>query len=227
METAAKLNYLPTKGGFSNYFSPREILHHMKLNYYKHCSVSLLSYVLSHNKPTLTNTACAHALDCLFYMLSTTNRVGTNVTISPHTRSSPNLTSLSFALPLPSLQLLTLLVNLTVFRTSRSLISEDTFYLTPLWTLLCLQEWMIMMKMTTNTLPLQECLYQRLKPQQGQMTNQKQNLITTLLTLTRLTTLQAKHSHTAPEAIYLFTVSLVNHCTLPEMRHPMKWNCPS
>ena len=56
METAAKLNYFPAKGGCSNYFSPRG----------KHCSVPLLSYVLIPNEPTLTNTVHAHALDCLF-----------------------------------------------------------------------------------------------------------------------------------------------------------------
>ena len=66
METAAKLNYFPAKGGCSNYFSPREIVHHVKLDYKKHCSVPLLSYVLAHDEPTLTNTACACALDCLF-----------------------------------------------------------------------------------------------------------------------------------------------------------------
>ena len=66
METAAKLNYFPTKGGCSNYFSLREILHHVKLDYKKHCSMPLLSYVLAHDEPTLTNTVCAHALDCLF-----------------------------------------------------------------------------------------------------------------------------------------------------------------
>ena len=66
METAAKLNYFPTKGGCSKYFSLREILHHAKLNYKTHCSMPLLSYVLAHDEPTLTNTACACALDCLF-----------------------------------------------------------------------------------------------------------------------------------------------------------------
>ena len=64
METAAKLNYFPTKGGCSNYFSLREILHHVKLDYKKHCP--LLSYVLTHDEPTLTNTVHTHALDCLF-----------------------------------------------------------------------------------------------------------------------------------------------------------------
>ena len=55
METAAKLNYFPAKGGCSNYFSPSEILHHVKLDYKKHCSMPLLSYVLAHDEPTLTN----------------------------------------------------------------------------------------------------------------------------------------------------------------------------
>ena len=65
METAAKLDYFPTKGGCPNYFSPSEILHHIKLKYKKHCSVPFLSYVLTHNEPTLTKTACRCALDCL------------------------------------------------------------------------------------------------------------------------------------------------------------------
>ena len=46
-----------------NYFSPREILHHVKLDYKKHCSVPLLSYILTHDEPTLTNTAHVYALD--------------------------------------------------------------------------------------------------------------------------------------------------------------------
>ena len=66
METTVKLNYFPTKCGCSNYFRPREILCHVKLNYKKHCSMSLLSYVLTHDKSTFTNNVCTHALDCLF-----------------------------------------------------------------------------------------------------------------------------------------------------------------
>ena len=66
METTAKLNYFPTRGVCSKYFSPREILHHVKLDYKNHCSVPLLSYVLAHDEPTLTNTVHAHALDCIF-----------------------------------------------------------------------------------------------------------------------------------------------------------------
>ena len=59
METAAKLNYFPAKGGCSIYFSLRQILHHIKLDYKRHCSMPLLSYVLAHDEPTLTNTAHA------------------------------------------------------------------------------------------------------------------------------------------------------------------------
>ena len=66
METAAKLNYFPTKGGCLNYFSPWEILHHVKLDYKKHCSVPLLNYVLTHDEPTLTNMVQVCALDYLF-----------------------------------------------------------------------------------------------------------------------------------------------------------------
>ena len=66
MKTTAKLNYFPAKGGCLNYFSLRENLHHVKLNYKKHCSMPLLSYVCTHDEPTLTNTTHVHALDCLF-----------------------------------------------------------------------------------------------------------------------------------------------------------------
>ena len=66
IETAAKLNYFPAKGGCSNYFSPREILHHVKLNYKKHCSMPFLSYILAYDEPTLTNTAHTHPLDSVF-----------------------------------------------------------------------------------------------------------------------------------------------------------------
>ena len=66
METAAKLNYFPAKGGCLNYFSQGEILHHVKINYKMHCSAPLLSYILTHDESTLTNTDHAHALDRLF-----------------------------------------------------------------------------------------------------------------------------------------------------------------
>ena len=45
METIAKLNYFPAKGGCSNYFSLMEILHHVKLDY-KRCTVPCLSSIM-------------------------------------------------------------------------------------------------------------------------------------------------------------------------------------
>ena len=95
-ETAAKLNYFPTKGGCSNYFSPREILPHVKLNYKKPCSMPLLSYVLAHSEPTLTNTVYACALDCLYLCTIQTKQVDMSVIIFPLTRSLHDLTSLLF-----------------------------------------------------------------------------------------------------------------------------------
>ena len=62
----SKVKLLSHQRWLLNYFSPREILHHVKLDYKKHCSMTLLIYVLTHDEPTLTNTAHACALDCLF-----------------------------------------------------------------------------------------------------------------------------------------------------------------
>ena len=61
-----ELNYFPAKGGCSNYCTLKDTLHHVKLDYKKHCSMPLLSYILAHDEPTLTNTAHACVLDCLF-----------------------------------------------------------------------------------------------------------------------------------------------------------------
>ena len=64
----SKVKLLPAKCGCLKYFSPWEILHHVKLDYKKHCAVPLRSYVFAHDKPTLTNTVCVCVLDCLSYM---------------------------------------------------------------------------------------------------------------------------------------------------------------
>ena len=92
-----KVNYFPTKGCGSNYFSQREILHHVKLDYKKHCSVPLLSYVLAQDEPILSNTVCVHVLH---YAPFKPSKVGMNVIIFPLTRSLHDLMSLSFLQPL-------------------------------------------------------------------------------------------------------------------------------
>ena len=60
--------------------------------------------------------------------------------------------------------------------------------------------------------------------QQMMTMTQMQNLITTPLTPMRLTKIQAKHPYSALEATYLFTVQLVNHHNILQMRNQMTLN---
>ena len=156
METTAKLNYFPTKGGCSNYFSPSEILHRVKLNYKKHCSMPLLSYGLTRNEPTLTNTVHARALDCLFLAAIQTKQGGYECYHIPTRQviTQPYLT----VIPATPAIIATISVlgksdgiqNLKITDLHGHLLfdsSED---------LLCLQESTTQM---TTTLLLQECLY--------------------------------------------------------------------
>ena len=115
----------------------------------------LLSKVLAHDEPTLTNTAHLHALDCLFLCTAHTKQGRYECYHIPLARSLCDLTSLLFLQPVLLLRLLMHSVNLMASRTSRSQISTDSFYLIPR-TLLCLQEWIMIMMMTMKLL-LQEC----------------------------------------------------------------------
>ena len=65
MEVTKKLNYFPSEGGVSKYFSPREILHKEELDYQKHCLIPQFSYVLAHEEPQPSNTQAPRALDCI------------------------------------------------------------------------------------------------------------------------------------------------------------------
>lgn len=62
-EAAKKLNYFPPQGGISDYFSPREILHHRKLDYRKQC-IPTLSCVIGHE--VSTNTPRPRGWDCIY-----------------------------------------------------------------------------------------------------------------------------------------------------------------
>ena len=201
METTVKINYFCTKGGCSNYFIPREILHHVKLDYKKHCSMPLLSYVRAHDIPTLTNTVHAHALDCLFLHAIQTKQGGYEyyhiptcqairlpyVTVIPATASiSATIDALCKSDGIKNLKITNL---------------HNTFYLIPPTSLLCLQEWMMQMTKTLplqecmmKTLLLQECLNPTLLSQQMQMMTWMQNPITTLLTPMGPMTIQSKAS---------------------------------
>ena len=56
----------------------------------------LLSYVLTHDQPTLTNTAHAHALGCFFLCAMHTKQGGYERYHIPLARSLHDLTSLPF-----------------------------------------------------------------------------------------------------------------------------------
>ena len=66
MECTKKLNFFPPKGGISKYYSPREILHHQKLDYGKHCTIPQFSYVQAHDEPNPTNSQAPRSIDCIY-----------------------------------------------------------------------------------------------------------------------------------------------------------------
>ena len=77
----SKVKLLCCQSSCLNYFSLREILLHVKLDYKKHCSMPLLSYVLAHNEPTLTNTAHVCALDLRIRVLPYPHLPGHYITL--------------------------------------------------------------------------------------------------------------------------------------------------
>ena len=75
MESARKLNFFPAKGGISPYYSPRMIMHHVNLDYNKHCAIPFGTYVQAVDDPDPKNTQAPRTLDCL-YMRSNDNYQG-------------------------------------------------------------------------------------------------------------------------------------------------------
>ena len=65
-ETAKKMNYFPVKGGVSQYFSPRHLLHQKKLDYAKHCKIPQFAFVQAHDEPDPSNTQVQRTLDALY-----------------------------------------------------------------------------------------------------------------------------------------------------------------
>jgi hypothetical protein len=67
MECANKLNFLPPKGGVSEYYSPRMILHHENIDYAKHCAIPFGTYMqeaAQENTPSNTQESCS--LNCIY-----------------------------------------------------------------------------------------------------------------------------------------------------------------
>ena len=65
-ECASKLNYFPSKNGVSDKYSPREIMHKVKLDYKRHCAIPMFAYVQAHEEPQITNTIAQRAMDALY-----------------------------------------------------------------------------------------------------------------------------------------------------------------
>jgi len=86
IEAARKLNYFPPKGGISQYYSPREIIHRVKLDYARHCAVSQYAYVQAHDEPSPSNTLAQRTLDSLYVRPSDNTQEG-HVLINLTTRS--------------------------------------------------------------------------------------------------------------------------------------------
>jgi hypothetical protein len=66
MECGKKLNFFPPKGGISEFYSPRMIMHQESLDYNKHCSIAFGTYVKAHQEPSPTNTQHPRTLDCIY-----------------------------------------------------------------------------------------------------------------------------------------------------------------
>jgi hypothetical protein len=66
MECAKKLNFFPSRGGVSSYYSPRMILHQQNLDYNKHCSIAFGTYVQAHHEPDPQNAQLPRTLDCIY-----------------------------------------------------------------------------------------------------------------------------------------------------------------
>ena len=79
MEAARKLNFFPPKGGVSKYFSPREIVVQQKLDYSKHCSIPIFSYVQAHDEPNPLNTPDPRTLNCIYLRPTDTAQGGHEV----------------------------------------------------------------------------------------------------------------------------------------------------
>jgi hypothetical protein len=65
-EMTRRLNFFPAKGGVSKYYSPREILHHVKLDYDKHLMIPMFSFVQAHDEQEPRNSQVQRTIDCIY-----------------------------------------------------------------------------------------------------------------------------------------------------------------
>ena len=84
MDCTKKLIFSPPKGGISNYYSPRTIMHQQTLDYNKHCAVTFGTYVQAHDEPNFKNSQQPRAIDCI-YLRYTDNIQGGHELLDLHT----------------------------------------------------------------------------------------------------------------------------------------------
>ena len=66
IESAKKLNYFPSRAGVSRYFSPRQIVQQVSLDYRRHCFHEFGSYVQAHEEPEKSNRQDPRTSDCIY-----------------------------------------------------------------------------------------------------------------------------------------------------------------
>ena len=76
MDATKKLNFIPARHGISQYYSPRMILHQQNLQYDHHGQHAIGKYVMGHDKPHITNTNAARALDCIYLRYNSSHQGG-------------------------------------------------------------------------------------------------------------------------------------------------------
>ena len=74
-ENAKKLNYFQPKGGVSDIYSPRAILHQEPLDYEKHCDIPFGSYCQAADETFTKNPQTPHTLTVSIYGTVITNKV--------------------------------------------------------------------------------------------------------------------------------------------------------
>ena len=76
MDSAKKLNFFPVKGGISQHYSPRMILHQKTLEYNKHCKYVFGMYVQAHDEPQQKNSLSSRTLDCIYLQYQDSHQGG-------------------------------------------------------------------------------------------------------------------------------------------------------
>jgi len=88
MEVARKLNLFPPKGGVSDRYSPRVIMHQEPLSYSSHCRVPFGSYIQAHDDYSPKNTPKSRTIDGV-YLRPASNQEVMNSSISTPSESLP------------------------------------------------------------------------------------------------------------------------------------------